>query len=79
MNGVQYAKKAQTSTPRLLSSRLHAMLGINVPMAGQAAPHGMDCQPLVSTPWVALADSTRLACRYKVAMKFSVSPEPLPG
>ena len=78
MNGVQYAKKAQTSRPRLLSSRSTCFTPclVNVPMAwAKPRPTAwIASEALVSTPRVALAnDSTRLACRspsYKVVMKF---------
>ena len=82
MNGVQYAKKAQTSTPRLRSSRSTCFTRRrrhNVPMAwAKPRPTAwIASEALVSTPWVALAnDSTRLACRspsYKVVMKFRMS------
>ena len=66
MYGVQYSKKVQTSTPRLLSSRSTCLTPclVNVPMAwAKPRPTAwIASDALTSTPRVALAsDSTRLA------------------
>ena len=63
---------------------LHAMLGQRDPMAGQAAPHGKDCQALVSTPWVALEGQHPFGMQVAFIqggdeVQEVVSPEPLPG